>query len=102
MRAGVFGKDLMQRIARQTMRKGCIGRRKAQRETARAPEAAPFPAARLPASSIGKTALPLPSMPVTMRRSAAMSMPLTFDSCYLFTLCSIIESSEARVKRELL
>ncbi len=57
MRAGVFGKDLMQRIARQTMRKGCIGRRKAQRETARAPEAAPFSAARLPASSIGKTAL---------------------------------------------
>ncbi len=39
MRAGVFGKNLMQRIACKAMRKGGIGPGKAERETARAPEA---------------------------------------------------------------
>lgn len=49
MRAGVFGKNLMQRVACQTMRKGSIRSGKAERETARPPEA------RLPL--ICKTAL---------------------------------------------
>lgn len=49
MRAGVFGKNLMQRVACQTMRKGGIRSGKAERETARPPEA------RLPL--ICKTAL---------------------------------------------
>lgn len=39
MRTGVFGKNLMQRIACKAMRKGGIGPGKAERETARAPEA---------------------------------------------------------------
>ena len=39
MRAGVFGKNLMQRITCKAMRKGSIRPGKAERETARPPEA---------------------------------------------------------------
>lgn len=53
MRARIFGKDLVQRIARQTMRKGGIGPGKAKRETAGARKTAPV----LASCPAGKTAL---------------------------------------------